>query len=257
VGEGERDAKHRAGEGRADQEGGDGPTTLVLDRVVDLRTCFDAGERVERHGDRLVTRRADVELADATHWRPEPLPAIGDPAQIAANLRIASARLAARLTRHASVIHREGRAACARLENACRELDADSALRNAIGLVGWGEGLTPAGDDFLVGVLAGLDALATGSPVRTAFLARIGNEIIAHADRTTDVAAHYLRLAAEGHFSGDLNRLRNALLSWDGVAHVGQLADDALAAGATSGSDLVAGLLAGVSAWLPRGEPFA
>jgi hypothetical protein len=231
----------------------DGPTTLLLenDGIVDLRTCLEAGERIVRQGDRIVARNADVDLADAMCWRPDPTPAIGDFEPIAANLSCATVRLAARLDQHASVLSREGRAVCVRIEQACRDLDADAALRDAVRLVGWGEGLTPAGDDFLVGMLAGLDALAPGIPPRMEFLTRFGAAVAAQADRTTELAEHYIRLAAGGHFGADLHRLRSALLSSSDVARVAQLADDALAAGATSGSDQVAGLLAGISAWLP------
>ena len=255
----------------------DGPTTLVLDddRIddarprtsfehdIDLRRCFMAGERVSCHNKRIEARAVDIDLTAAVRWRPDPRPAIGDPARIAANLHAAAARLAARLGRNASILQREGLAACTRLERACRDCDVDAALTGAMRLVGWGEGLTPAGDDFLVGLLAGLDALAgsplaTGSEARRAFLVRFADGVGALTGRTTALAAHHLRLAATGHFGADLHRLRNALLSSQDVARVEQLADDALAVGATSGSDLVAGLLAGVSAWLPStDEPLA
>jgi len=39
------------------------------------------------------------------------------------------------------------------------------------------------------------------------------------------------------------------------VAPVAKLADDALAVGATSGCDLVAGVLGGIFAWLPPYPP--
>ena len=213
----------------------DGPTVLVLggDRVADLRKCFRVRDRVVRRNGRLTSPGADVDLARAASWH-----------------RVASARLAARLDRNASVIHREGRVVCARVEQACRDGHFERALFDAVRLIGWGEGLTPAGDDFLVGFLAGLDALAKGSAIRAAFLTGFRAGIAAHADRTTEIAAHYLRLAAGSHFGADLRRLRNALLSSSDIARVEHLADDALAVGATSGADQVAGLLAGISAWL-------
>ncbi len=104
---------------------------------------------------------------------------------------------------------------------------------------------------FWSGCWLGSMALAAGSAARATFLARFSAGLREHARRTTELAAHYLRLAAGGHFGADVHRLRNALLSSSDVARVAQLADDALAVGATSGADLVAGLLAGISAWLP------
>jgi hypothetical protein len=230
----------------------DGPTALVLggDRIVDLRTCFRVRDRVVRRGTRVTSPGAEIDLASAVSWQPDPGSVIAHPTQVVANLRVAAARLAARIEHDASILHREGHAVCARVEQACRDCDADLALLDAVRLIGWGEGLTPAGDDFLVGLLAGLDAQVRGSEARAAFLARFSAGPEAHAHRTTEIAAHYLRLAAGGHFGADAHRLRNALLSSSDVACVTQLADDALAAGATSGADQVAGLLAGLSAWL-------
>ena len=235
----------------------DAPTALVLagDRVVDLRACFRVRDRVVRRGSRITSPGAGIDLAHAASWQPDARPVMAGRARIAANLRLAAARLASRIDDHASVVHREGRAMCTRVGQACRERAVDTALLEAVGLIGWGEGLTPAGDDFLVGMLAGLDALVANSAVNAAFLTRFGTGLKAHAQRTTEIAAHYLRLAAEGHFGADLHRLRNVLLSSSDVARVAKLADDALAVGATSGCDLVAGVLAGMSAWLPRYPP--
>src|SRR6185437_15606516 len=115
-------------------------------------------------------------------------PIMAGRARIAANLRVAAARLAARIDDHASVVHREGREMCTRVGQACRERDVDTALLEAVGLIGWGEGLTPAGDDFLVGMLAGLDALVADSAVNAAFMTRFGAGLKAHAHRTTCVS---------------------------------------------------------------------
>src|SRR5213596_3598639 len=54
----------------------------------------------------------------------------------------------------------------AEFEHACRALDVASAYRCIQRLIGWGEGLTPAGDDYLVGVRAALAALARGDDRR-------------------------------------------------------------------------------------------
>jgi hypothetical protein len=145
---------------------------------------------------------------------------------------------------HASVLHREARALCDEVERACADRDVDRALAHAAPLVGWGEGLTPAGDDFLVGLLAALHA------TRAPFAQPLGGAIAAHVDRTTPIAAHALLLAADGHFSAELLMLRDALLSSRDFARLDGLADCALDVGATSGADRVTGLLAGLSASL-------
>jgi hypothetical protein len=226
------------------------PTALVLARGAnDLRSRYRVGDAVARRGTRLASRDCVVDLAGASVWRPDDRTSIAEHSQLHANLRECRASLDARLPERASIVHREGRAVCARLERACRDSDVDVALTHASRLIGWGEGLTPAGDDFLVGMLAALHAM-TSSAARATFVARLGDALEVQVNRTTSIAAHALRLAAHGHFSADLHRLRDALLSADDVARVRRLADDALDVGATSGVDRVAGLIAGVSAWL-------
>ena len=158
-------------------------------------------------------------------------------------------RLAQRRHRHSSVIDREASTAVAALEAACGQLDGEKASQHAKNLTGWGEGLTPAGDDFLVGLCAALNALAADNARRRAFLLSVGATIAASSSRTTPIAAHYLRLAAQGHFTADLIDLRDALLSEQRRERLLSVLDRALAVGATSGADSVTGVLAGLSAW--------
>jgi len=108
----------------------DAPTTLVLagDRVVDLRACFRIRDRVVRRGSHVTSHRVDIDLAYAASWQPGARPIMAGRAQIAANLRVAAARLAARIDDHASVVHRQGREMCTRVGQACRERDVDTAL---------------------------------------------------------------------------------------------------------------------------------
>jgi hypothetical protein len=230
----------------------EGPTALRLDSdcAIDLRACFRVGDAVVRRGRRLRSCGADIDLARAVRWNPATRPMSAGAQRVLANLRIARAKLAARPRSQTSILSREARAACASLENACRACDLEAALPEASRLIGWGEGLTPAGDDFLVGLMSGLDAFVAASEVRPSFLRRLCAAIATRADLTTPIAAHYLRLATRGHFTGDLHRVRDAVLSANEPAPLEQALDDALALGATSGSDLVTGLLSGVCAWV-------
>jgi uncharacterized protein DUF2877 len=229
----------------------EGPTTLLLrnDSALDLRSCFQVGDAVVQSGARLLSNTADACASGATVWKPRALATRVEPSQLAVNLCAARARIAAQLEHGGSVLHREARPTCARVERACRDCELEQALLEATRLIGWGEGLTPAGDDFLVGLMSGLDALAVGSDARRGFLSRLGAAIAARTARTTRVAAHYLRLAAQGHFTANVHALRAALLSTNDVASVQRSVDAALRFGATSGADLATGMLSGVSAW--------
>jgi hypothetical protein len=99
-------------------------------------------------------------------------------------------------------------------------------------LIGLGHGLTPSGDDFLIGALGMLDALD-----QTNMHAALGRAVIAAADRTSSLSASFLRAAAAGHVGENLHTMIAAVLTGD--------ADAALAAarriGHTSGWDALTG----------------
>lgn len=232
---------------------GDGPTVLRLvdGSTPELRALFDVGERITcRHGIGRTGRIA-FRLTGATVWRPtEPGPLLA-PAQIDSHLRAADRHLAQRRRARSSVIDGHAAPAVAALRNACRTLDRDEATRQVDRLIGWGEGLTPAGDDFLVGLMAGLDALVLGDERRHSFRAALAAALVSRPQRTTPIAAHYLRLAAGGHYNEPLTALRNVLLAEPRWGVVEAVLRRALDVGATSGADTVSGLLAGLSAWCP------
>jgi hypothetical protein len=103
------------------------------------------------------------------------------------------------------------------------------AVRDLIGL---GHGLTPSGDDFLIGALAMLDALD-----QTNMRAALARAVVAAADRTSPLSASFLRAAAAGHVGENLHTIIAAILTGD--------ADAAFAAarriGHTSGWDALTG----------------
>jgi hypothetical protein len=232
---------------------GEGPTVLRLARGAphDLRTVFDVDEPVECRQGCLRTRRAELRLLHAGVWQPAPLRHLLPLSRIDAHLRHAQRRLAQRRRTHAGVIDGEGAGVVSGLHDACRALDSEQALRHVVRLIGWGEGLTPAGDDFLIGLTAGLDALVRGDERRRELHSAIATALRHGTPRTTPIAAHYLQLAAGGHHTEPLVDLRNALLCEDSGEVVDAALRHALAVGATSGADTVSGLLAGLLAWLP------
>jgi hypothetical protein len=109
-------------------------------------------------------------------------------------------------------------------------------------LVGLGEGLTPSGDDFLVGLLAVLHLTGflpwrAGSPVHTQFCqgVRLG---------TSQLSGEFLRCAFEGHFAEPLVMLMRVLgtpASDAWPAHAATLA----AVGHSSGVDAMVGIALG------------
>jgi hypothetical protein len=143
------------------------------------------------------------------------------------------------------------------LARATRVLDADGAERAAVGLIGRGVGLTPAGYDVVVGFLAGLRASARGRRAHTHFRDALGARVRSMAVRTNPISRIQIEHAAAGAFAEPIARLALAIARGVEGTDVEDAAQAALAVGATSGSDAVRGLLLGLAAWgraLPRRE---
>ncbi|MFD1556483.1 DUF2877 domain-containing protein [Paraburkholderia silviterrae] len=101
-----------------------------------------------------------------------------------------------------------------RLERVASGLRAGSDMANdALWLMGRGPGLTPSGDDMLVGMLAAHRACAGGPihPLLTAATSHVDAAAESWTARTTDVGAAYLIQAMRGRFSRPLIALAQAL----------------------------------------------
>jgi hypothetical protein len=114
---------------------------------------------------------------------------------------------------------------------------------NAALLAGLGPGLTPAGDDYLVGLMAGLrvwpSSLNNGglSPDDACQIILEATE-----DRTTLLSGAFLHSAKEGLFGENWHRLLAELARGEAIG-IQQAAKWILASGATSGADALAGFL--------------
>lgn len=130
------------------------------------------------------------------------------------------------------------REAAARLTGGLAEGWLDEfALRKLIGL---GVGLTPAGDDFLVGLISWL----TWRDDRSAAVVRMRDAIRSGAADTTPLSAALLTAAVEGDFALPLLRLYAAWNDPDD-ARFAEAARVVSGLGHTSGIDLLGGVLAG------------
>jgi len=133
-----------------------------------------------------------------------------------------------------------------------RQADRSQVARGARTLAGLGPGLTPSGDDILVGCLLALTALPhmDGGSVREA-IARSARH------RTTQISAAYLDAAARREASEAWHRLVAAMSTSDAVRVVGA-AREVLVVGETSGSDMLGGFVLASRALLgaPDDTPF-
>jgi Protein of unknown function (DUF2877) len=128
----------------------------------------------------------------------------------------------------------------AALRAALTTRDPAAAAAEARNLMGLGVGLTPSGDDLLVGLLAALEA--TGSPMRAALARSIAADAVA---RTTAIGGSALIHAARGEFA---ERLHDVLIAirLDDPETTERAIARATAYGATSGIDTLVGLFLGL-----------
>ncbi|MBN1965432.1 MAG: DUF2877 domain-containing protein, partial [Anaerolineae bacterium] len=121
--------------------------------------------------------------------------------------------------------------------------DTNLCLQGAVALAGLGGGLTPSGDDWLVGCMLAAWIMLPHS--RAESLASLLGR--AAARRTTPLSAAWLRTAARGECGIRWHRLFHAL-SADDPAVVMEAARSIIQQGHTSGSDALAGFVATLAA---------
>lgn len=126
-----------------------------------------------------------------------------------------------------------------------RDADSDRAPPSVASLLGLGPGLTPAGDDFLAGVMIAAHGLKRGA-VATRLYREIAPQVL---QATNLISGAHLAAAAEGAGSatlhavlghvlaGGVNRLPAALAAIDTIGH-------------SSGWDALAGIAVTLQAWV-------
>ena len=235
------------------------PFALVVDS--DNRAPFrglpvDSPVRLDQARQRLMLGLLQIDYGAAVPWQARPnWPAIqtlfsSDPvrlsrvASLAGEIELVGSLLdlyrpappATALAHALLVMARQGAAV---LVHGLSTRASDQAAEGARSLAGLGGGLTPAGDDFIVGVLlaawAGL--FGPGAEALGPALAE------AAAPRTTALSAAYLRSAAHGECLAHWHALFAALQANDSDSTRAALQSLA-AIGHTSGADALAGFLA-------------
>ncbi|BFU92442.1 MAG: hypothetical protein NTAFB01_36290 [Nitrospira sp.] len=134
------------------------------------------------------------------------------------------------------------------LQATCR-LRLREAIISMRSLIGLGYGLTPSGDDFLVGYLTGLWCTVGTDLSRMRFLLALGSELSEASRNTNEISGAYLRSAAKGHVSEPIAKLAQQLSLANSMSSVRAVTQTALQVGHTSGSDGVLGMLLGCLAW--------
>ena len=243
----------------------DGPLNLRLATRfrADLTTALniETRQRWMLSPDRLL--RSDgltIDLTKSDIWRPDFSVANPNPLQVAEGLDHLRCLLNARelpddglirLVLGSSPETATERAAMPLLQVLNAELPhllrdfANSDLAAPIQLLGLGPGLTPSGDDLLIGLLIAWRQVgaATASD-------RLGWALLAAGkERTTEISHAHLRAAAQGFGAAPLHHLLSALVVNDRRAILEAL-DAAAKIGHSSGFDAIAGVMLALNAWL-------
>jgi Protein of unknown function (DUF2877) len=221
---------------------GNGPLSIVLDAESPKLAATSPGTQAWLAGDTLHVGNLEVDLKEASLWEPCP-----DWSALRARLETVVARLselqatALRLAPASSLLRADSAASYAIVSEAKNlelawEGDTTQLRETAVRLAGLGIGLTPAGDDFLAGLMlwAWLAHPAPGP-----FCQAVAEGA---APRTTTLSAAFLRAAARGECDAAWHRLF-AALSVDGAAQLAPPISQVVAHGATSGADMLAGFL--------------
>ena len=237
------------------------PGGLLVGSVTDLRTVgITPGMAVTQSGEIVAVpdARLAIALTGARVWSPLLPPA----ARLTATARSVAGGLAARVAAARAlaggrapadglgpILRGDARAADPWLRTARERIDrqrwafgADdlaSILSEAVELIGLGPGLTPSGDDYLVGLLAGLDA--AGHRSRPALATAIAH---AAPSLTTRIGAASLAHAARGAYIERLHDVLTEIVAGADDARLAAAIERAMAYGATSGADTLVGLFA-------------
>jgi len=232
---------------------GDGPLSIVLEQAPKDWSGLQPGAPVRVGQDRVWCGDLEIVLERATIWEPRP-----DWQYLRANASLLLERLeylAVRLPEYTPAgsmlsllwdhdLPRSSslNAVHARAQKAVEALWAgwcgdEAQLRAGTAqLAGLGVGLTPSGDDFLLGTML---CAWLAHPAPSNYCASV---LEALAARTTSLSAAYIRSAADGECSSPWHLLLKALTSGGDEVLV-EVGRSVIACGHTSGSDALAGFL--------------
>ena len=136
-----------------------------------------------------------------------------------------------------------------RLKQALSEHDVNGLSQAASALLGLGPGLTPSGDDFVGGVFFALHHLPEHA--FTVSLAQLQHDVLRQAEHATNpISASLLADMVQGSSWRAAHELLDAAQASD--AELGRALRALLAVGASSGGDMLAGLLLALSVTPPH-----
>jgi hypothetical protein len=215
---------------------------IVIDKDIDF-TAYNikAGDPVSFNGNCIIIDKFIIDMEDAQIWNDT----------IGSSFKCKKTKISLEnLKSFKSMVDRYAakNSAWEKLHNdrdfneRIKKLKGENPSKAVKCLVGLGPGLTPTGDDVLLGFLSVFNTCDDYIPVREAFI----NEILSNLKYTSDISGYFLKMAAEGHYHEYVQNVLYSMVSGlpESVSiSVGKL----LSIGATSGTDIAAGMYLGFS----------
>jgi len=224
---------------------------IALPGNWDWRYHMQAGQRVRFDRGTLQSERWGIVLNRSTCWHPQRWLS-GEFAPLLSSVLRHYALLASQLSKycqqHQIASDLQLLPSVASLARAVKLEITDSPaqlMAEVTALIGFGRGLTPDGDDYLLGYLTALwpwrqhPAIATHDATLRSI---IGSQL----SRTNDISRHYLARALEGHVSQPICDLMLLLSTEAAATQIQAAAQQVMQFGASSGVDCLAGLLHGL-----------
>ncbi len=118
-------------------------------------------------------------------------------------------------------------------------------------MIGLGPGLTPSGDDFIVGYLAGLWSTLGDDPTRLQFISSLERSLTEALTDTNPISRGHIKSAFHGHFSEPVSAVAQHVVRAGRLDGIQAVTRAALRVGHTSGADGLLGLLLGLMVWTP------
>ena len=217
---------------------GDGPFNLVIAGDVLFSTTLDIRSPISIHPDQIILDGLVIGTSRAKLWSPRP-----DWEMLHGRIGQIIHQLAALPSNH----HRPllPAALLTELSATISSANIPSAVSAAAQLAGLGPGLTPAGDDFIMGAILAAWVL---HPVDVA--QRIAEEIANMAvPLTTSLSAAWPRCAGKGEAGILWHNFLEALIS-SNIVVLQETVNQLQAVGHTSGTDALAGFLGTLIAYV-------
>ena len=216
---------------------GNGPSTMIVDfSLSEFGLRADTSATIADQ--KIAIGSIVLTLNRCALWQPPAWPAVPSSDRLAEICTALAHRLAVEGPQHSSPIAKR----ITRFEDWLSNID--ETVEAIDGIVGLGPGLTPSGDDVLIGALAMLDAL--GERETHVALSHAINAIT--PGQTSPLSHCFLRAAVAGHISGRFHTIVSSVI----IGDIDRAIDTARTIGHSSGWDMLTGAVIAARVHRPR-----